>query len=213
MIDPLIAEYAEKCTSPVDAVLRELERETHLKTLYPRMMAGPYQGKMLEMFSRMIRPVAILEIGTFTGYSCICLAKGLTESGRIHTIESDPEMVSMAEKYFQRAGIRKSVFQYNGDALGIIPQMDVIFDLVFIDAAKDQYVDYYRLVFPKVRKGGFILADNTLWDGKALGKAGDADREAQGIIDFNNTVSEDPRVDNILLTVRDGVTVIRKTGE
>jgi predicted O-methyltransferase YrrM len=182
------------------------------------MLSGPVQGRFLEMISRMIRPERILEIGTFTGYSAICLAQGLAEGGKLHTLEAEGAYAEIAREYFGKAGLTDRIILHEKDALQIIPELNEIFDLVFIDAAKELYIDYYKLVFDKVRKNGYILADNTLWDGKVLeaGRTGDketwrqGDQETRGIIEFNKMVQEDERVENVLLSIRDGVSVIRK---
>jgi predicted O-methyltransferase YrrM len=210
MLDPRIDEYIHLHSSPEPALLYELRRRTHLQTVYPRMLSGPVQGRFLEMISRMIRPQRILEIGTFTGYSAICLAQGLAEGGILHTIEAEAMYADMAIEFFSRAGLKEKIILHEGDALQIIPSLDESFDLVFIDAAKEHYCDYYDLVFDKLRKGGFILADNTLWDGKVLEEEGKGDPETRGIVAFNKLVQEDERVENVMLSVRDGIMLIRK---
>jgi len=209
MIDPRLEEYIENHTTPEPELLYELRRKTFLHTPYPRMLSGPVQGRFLEMVSHMLKPLRILEVGTFTGYSSICLAQGLAKDGILHTIEAEDVYADIAREYFTKAGLGNRIVLHIGDALQIIPQLDESFDLVFIDAAKDQYCDYYHLVFDKVRKGGFILADNTLWDGKVL-EGGPGDGETRGIVEFNKMVQQDERVENVLLSVRDGVMLIRK---
>jgi len=210
MIDPRIEEYIENHTSPEEDLLYTLRRKTYLHTPYPRMLSGPVQGRFLEMISRMIGPSAILEVGTFTGYSAICLAQGLAQGGKLHTIEAEGAYAEMAREYFTRAGLENQIVLHEGDALKIIPTLEETFDLVFIDAAKEHYLDYYNLVFDKVRKGGYILADNTLWDGKVLERERPGDLETRGIIEFNKMVQTDERVENVLLSIRDGVMLIRK---
>ncbi len=210
MIDPKLESYIEDHTTPELELLYELRRKTFLHTPYPRMLSGPVQGRFLEMISRMVHPVRILEVGTFTGYSAICLAKGLAEGGMLHTLEAEGAYAEIAREYFDRAGLSDKIILHEGDALQIIPQLNEVFDLVFIDAAKEHYIDYYNLAFDKVRKGGFILADNTLWDGKVLEGEGKGDPETSGIVAFNRMIQEDKRVENVMLSVRDGVTVIRK---
>ncbi len=209
MIDPEIEEYIEHHTSPEDELLYALRRKTFLHTPYPRMLSGPVQGRFLAMISRMVSPAKILEIGTFTGYSAICLAQGLSKEGILHTIEAEGSYAEIAREYFEKAGLTEKIILHEGDALQIIPSLDERFDLVFIDAAKEHYVDYYNLIFDKVKKGGFILADNTLWDGKVL-DGGQGDGETMGIVEFNMMVQEDDRVENVLLSVRDGVMIILK---
>jgi predicted O-methyltransferase YrrM len=210
MIDKKIETYAMHRTTPEDPLLQALYRETHLKTTHPRMLSGPIQGKVLEMFSRMIRPKRILEIGTFTGYSAICLAKGLEDEGLLYTIEINEEMVDFAKSYFQKAGLQDKIKQLHGPALEQIPALKEAWDLVFIDADKEHYLDYYHLVADHVVPGGYIIADNALWDGKVLDPAGNGDKETEGIIAFNDYVHSDDRVDNLLLPVRDGLMILRK---
>ncbi|MFU8842455.1 MAG: O-methyltransferase [Bacteroidales bacterium] len=207
-MDP-ITQYIVAHTTAEDPILEGLWRETHLRVMYPRMLSGHIQGKLLEMISYMVRPLNILEIGTYTGYSALCLAKGLQEGGKLHTIEVNPELTTFSGKYFKKAGMMDKIVQHTGDALEIIPGMEMYFDLVFIDAAKEDYLRYYSLVFDKVLSGSFIMADNALWDGKVTGK-GKPDSETRGIIAFNDFVMNDPRVDNLLLQVRDGIMLIRK---
>lgn len=210
MIDPKFEKYSEDHTSKESEVLYRLNRETHIKTLMPRMISGHVQGQFLGMISQMIQPKAILEIGTYTGYSAICLAKGLGLDGVIHTIEMNPEHETMAKKYFQEAGIEHQVSYHLGDAMEIIPTLNEIFDLVFIDADKENYLNYYHLVFDKVKSGGYFLVDNVLWSGKVLTKPDSEDKEALGIIEFNDFIQADDRVENLLLTMRDGLMLIRK---
>jgi len=210
MIDPRLEEYIENHTTIEQELLYELRRRTFLHTPYPRMLSGHVQGQFLSMISRMIGPEKILEIGTFTGYSAICLAGGLAPGGVLHTLEADPAYAAIAKEYFRRAGLEDRIVLHEGEALEIIPQLNETFDLVFIDAAKEQYVDYYHAVFDKVKTGGFILADNALWDGKVLEGDMAKDPETKGIIRFNEVIQIDTRVENVLLSVRDGVMLIRK---
>jgi caffeoyl-CoA O-methyltransferase len=210
MIDQRLEDYIENHTTPEPGLLYELRRKTFLNTPYPRMLSGPVQGRFLEMISRMIKPEAVLEIGTFTGYSAICLAQGLAKDGKLFTIEADPVYAGMAKEYFIKAGLEAQINLLEGDALRIIPQIDRSFDLVFIDAAKEQYLDYYTLIFDKVNSGGIILADNALWDGRVLEDEKATDSETLGIIRFNRFIAADERVDNVLLSVRDGLMFVRK---
>lgn len=205
-----IEDYILNHTEKEDPVLVELTRETNLKVLRPRMLTGHYQGKLIEQISKMIGPENILEIGTYTGYSAICWAKGLTDDGIIHTIEIKDELELIIRKYFKKAGIEKKVNLYFGDASEIIPKINKTFDIVFIDADKPNYLNYYQAVFNKVKKGGFIIADNVLWDGKVIQKKSFKDESTKGIIEFNKFVNDDIRVENILLNIRDGLMILRK---
>lgn len=202
--------YILEHIEPEDAVLQELNRETHLKVLGARMLSGHLQGQVLTMLSKMIQPDAILEIGTFTGYSAICLARGLKENGRLITIEVDDELEVMARQYFIKAGLQGKIVQMIGPALEILPSVDETFDLVFLDADKREYVGYYTMVFDKLRKGGIIVADNTLWGGKVTNPAEAGDGQTQGIITFNELIKNDNRVEKVILPLRDGMTIIRK---
>jgi len=193
-----------------DDILRELDRETHLKILGSRMISGHLQGAVLTMLSKMIQPESILEIGTFTGYSAICLAKGLQPGGKLVTLEIDDELESIARKYIEMAGLQDQIIQKIGPALEIIPELTGPFDLVFIDAHKPEYSAYYEAVFDKVNSGGYIFADNTLWSGKVLEKPAADDWQTQGIIAFNSLIKNDKRVEKVILPIRDGMTVIRK---
>ena len=210
MIGSEFAEYAKNHTTVESSVLNDLNRETHLKVLFPRMLSGHTQGKLLEMFSTMIQPDNILEIGTYTGYSAICMSSGLTRGGMLHTIENMPEQEEIISRYLEKAGVYHKVKLHIGDALDIIPELDLTFDLVFIDADKENYLNYYNLVFDKLRKGGYIIADNSLWSGKVFSDPKTADKETLGIIEFNDYVHQDERVENFLLPFRDGLMIIRK---
>lgn len=210
MIDPRVEKYAEEHSSDQSKTLYELYRETHLKTVHPRMLSGKQQGRFLSMVSHLIRPKAVLEIGTFTGYSAICLAEGLAEDGLLYTVELNPELKQIASKYFAKAAVDNKIVQYFGNALEIIPSLDLAFDLVFIDADKDNYTHYYKLVFDKVRPGGFIIVDNVLWSGKVVEPLKKGDKDTAGIIEFNTFVQQDKRVENVLLPLRDGLMLIRK---
>jgi predicted O-methyltransferase YrrM len=205
-----IERYILEHIEPEDPVLQELDRETHLKVVGARMLSGHLQGQVLTMFSKMIQPERILEVGTFTGYSAICLAKGLTETGKLITLELDDELEDMAKKYFNKAGLQKKIIQLIGKALEIIPSLSEKFDLVFLDADKCEYVDYYNLVFDKVRSGGYIIADNTLWSGKVLDTPMSADEQTIGITNFNELIKNDSRVEKVILPLRDGITIVRK---
>ena len=193
-----------------DPVLTELDRETNLKVLGARMISGHLQGQVLTMLAKMIRPKTILELGTFTGYSAICLAKGLPEDGKLITIEVDDELETLAKKYFEKAGVAHLIEQKIGAATELIPSLDQSFDLVFIDADKREYVEYYQLLIDKMQPGAYIIADNTLWSGKVLDKPRHDDGQTIGILEFNKLVKNDNRVEKVILPLRDGMTVIRK---
>jgi predicted O-methyltransferase YrrM len=210
MIEKKIEEYLENHTTPESLVMKELNRETHIKTFYPNMLSGAVQGKFLEMLSRMIQPKRILEIGTFTAYSAIAMAKGLADGGKLITLEVNPEMETFIRKYIEKSGMKEKIELMMGNALEIIPKLDDTFDLVFIDADKEQYVDYYELAFSKLKPGGFILADNVLWNGKVLEDNSKSDKETMGIKAFNEHVKNDKRVEQVMLSVRDGLLLVRK---
>jgi predicted O-methyltransferase YrrM len=203
-----IEQYAGKHTEDENAVLAELNRETYAKVLMPTMLSGQLQGAFLRMLTSMIKPEKVLEIGTFTGYTAICFMQAMGAKGELHTIDINAELRSMAESYIAKAGFDKQIKLHTGNALTIIPQLNETFDLVFIDADKINYSNYYDLVFDKVRKGGYIIADNVLWSGKVLQPNPDPDTKA--IIDFNNKVKADTRVEKVLVPIRDGLMVMRK---
>ncbi len=204
-------EYCFAHTSPTEAILLELERETHLRTLSPQMLSGDYQGTLLRFLSQMINPRRALEIGTFTGYTAICIAQGLTPDGLLHTIEVNDELRWITQKYFQKAGLSHKIRLHVGDAATVIPSLDEVFDLVFMDAGKLDYAKHYELALAKTRAGGYLLADNVLWDGKVAG-ADRKDETAIALRAFNDFVHQDLRVDNILLPIRDGIMMMRKKG-
>ena len=205
-----IDQYACNHTQGENALLAELNRETWAKVLIPRMLSGHLQGRTLSMFSQMIQPKTILEIGTYTGYSAICLAEGLQENGSLHTIDINEELKSMCERYFAKAGINKQVKLYTGNAMNIIPTIDAEFDLVFIDADKENYSNYFDLIIERIPIGGYIIADNVLWSGKVVEEVDTKDIETQGLIAFNKKIHESKRVENLLLPIRDGLMVCRK---
>ncbi len=197
-------------SDPQDEILAELERETSLKVINPRMLSGHLQGNILMMLSKMIRPLSILEIGTYTGYSAICLSKGLQPGGRMITIELNDELEAIAAKYFAKSGLTNRIVQRFGPALEILPAVAGPFDLVYLDADKREYSDYYSLIIEKVTPGGWIIADNTLWDGKVAGPANSGDGQTKGIMAFNKMIAADKRVEKVILPIRDGITLIRK---
>ncbi len=205
-----IEEYIYKHSDPEDEILKELARETNLKVPLPRMLSGYLQGKLIEHISKMIRPEKILEIGTYTGYSAICWAKGLKENGKIHTIEINEERKSIINKYFKKANVESQIKLHIGDALEIIPTIDENFNIVFIDADKPNYLNYYNLIIGKLKKGAYIIADNVLWSGKVTEEKNITDESTLGIIEFNKFVKQDTNVEKIILPLRDGLMLIRK---
>ncbi|MFN2428596.1 MAG: O-methyltransferase [Cryomorphaceae bacterium] len=206
-----IEDYAESHTTPESDLLNRINRETHLKVLQPRMLSGHYQGRVLSMFSRMLNPKNILEVGTYTGYSAICLAEGLAKDGRIDTIDINEELEPMVSQYFKESGYSHQIHFHIGNALDIIPKLNRRYDLVFIDADKENYSAYWDAVFEKVQIGGYIIADNVLWSGKVIDPVEiDSDRDTQSLVAYNEMVQNDGRVENILLPVRDGLLIARK---
>ena len=206
-----IEQYACQHTQQESDVLAKLNRETWAKVLIPRMLSGHLQGRALSMFSKMIRPKTILEIGTYTGYSAICLSEGLQEGGRLHTIDINEELSSMSSSYFEKAGIADNVIQYVGNAKEITPTINEEFDLVFIDADKENYSKYFEIVIDKMPIGGFIIADNVLWSGKVIEKVNEKDQETKALKDFNTLIHNSDRVDHILMPIRDGLMICQKT--
>ena len=204
-LDRYLVEHSQQ----EDPVLQELARHTYLKEVHPRMLSGHILGSFLTMFSRMLSPQRILEIGTYTGYSAICLARGLRPGGTLTTIEVNDELRSTALAYFRKAKLKEQIDLINGDALEVIPTLKDTFDLVFMDAHKDDYPAYYKLVIDRVAAGGYILADNVLWGGKVLDDHLE-DQTTQTIDQFNKIIAHDQRVENLLLPIRDGIMVIKK---
>lgn len=206
ILNEALQRYAEKHTTPESDLLKKINRDTHANVLMPRMLSGHLQGRVLSMISQMIRPKVVLEIGTYTGYSALCLAEGLAENGKLITIDINEELEEKVKDYFN--SYRDKIDYRIGNALDIIPTLNETFDLVFIDADKSNYANYFDLVIHKVREGGFILADNVLWSGKVLDARPDTDTRA--IISFNQKIHDDNRVENVLLPIRDGIMMIRK---
>jgi predicted O-methyltransferase YrrM len=200
--------YCEEMSTKPDTVLNDLERETYLKTMAPQMLTGHTQGVLLQFIAQMIKPHTILEIGTFTGYAALCMAKGLSEDGKLHTIEVNPERRSIIEKYIAKANLENKVILHLGDAKKIIPAILGSFDMVYVDAAKFDYQAYYDLVVDRMSTGGMIVVDNVLWGGKIVG--GHKDKDTQVLLDFNSMVESDSRVENVVLPIRDGITLIRR---
>jgi len=203
-----LEDYCTLNSSHVPDYLIDLERETHIKTLNPRMLTGPLQGRLLSLVSKMIQPTGILEIGTFTGYSCLCLAEGLQKNGVLDTIEINEELRPVIYKYVSKSPFGTQINIHFGDAMKILETLSGKYQLVFIDAAKEDYIDYYERVFDKVECGGIILADNVLWSGKVISDP--QDETTRCIHKFNRHVLSDKRVENVVLPVRDGLNIIRK---
>jgi caffeoyl-CoA O-methyltransferase len=209
-MERLTEQYITAHSSPPDPLLHELYRETHIRFINPNMASGYLQGLLLEMISKMINPSTILEIGTFTGYSAICLARGLKEGGKLVTIEMNDELEPFSRSYFERAGLSGMIIQMTGRAQEIIPGLTGQFDLVFIDGDKREYCDYFSLIKDKVKKEGFIIADNALWGGRVL-ETETTDQQTKGIIEFNEMIRKEDGFDNLILPFRDGLNIIRKS--
>ncbi len=205
-----INDYCEKYTQKEDDVLYQLHRETHQKILRPRMLSGHLQGQLLSMFSNMISPDRILEIGTYTGYSAICLARGLKENGKLYTIDINEELEDFALSFFEKAGLGNQIELLVGDAMEIVPKLNQNWDLVFIDADKENYINYYNLVFDQLKSGAFIIFDNVLWSGKVTQTIDPKDKETVALVQLAEILEKDERVENVLLPVRDGLFMVRK---
>lgn len=205
-----IQQYVERHSGKESELLATLNRDTHTKVLKPRMLSGHLQGRVLSMLSHMIQPKCILEIGTYTGYSAICLCEGLAEGGKLITMDVNEELEPMTRTYIENAGLADVIDYRIGNAMALISEVSETLDLVFIDADKKNYSNYFNLVFDKVRPGGFIIADNVLWSGKVVAAENKTDKETQAIRDFNRLVEEDDRVENVLLPIRDGLMTLRK---
>jgi caffeoyl-CoA O-methyltransferase len=201
--------YIEQHSDVEPILLQELSRETHLKVIQPRMITGHFQGRFLSLLSKIIAPKRILEIGTYTGYSALCLAEGLIESGTLETIEVNPELAAIQKKYFDKSDYSSQIKTYMGDALDIIPTLEGPFDLVFIDAEKKQYDAYFEAVIKKSKSGTVILSDNVLWTGKVVEPLDPKDKTTKVLLDYNKKLAEDPRVQTSLLPIRDGLTMSR----
>ena len=209
-IDPLIEQYALDYTENESSLLNDLNRQTHLNILQPRMLSGHLQGRLLSTFSKALNPQKILEIGTYTGYSALCLAEGLNKNGQIYTIDINKELEEFAQNYFNASPYKNKIHFLIGDAAELIPEMKHTWDIVFIDADKENYSLYFDLVIDKVRKGGWIIADNVLWSGKVTKPTLNNDLETASIKAFNKKVNSDKRVSNVLIPVRDGIMLMIK---
>ena len=210
MFDVEIEEYCEAHSTPQSELLYRLTRETHQKVMNPRMLSGHLQGMLLTTLCRMMQARRVLEIGTYTGYSALCIAEGLAADGQVHTIEVDEEREEMIRRYLAQSPYQDKIQLHIGDALQVIPTLQEQWDMVYIDADKEEYTDYYEMVLPQVRKGGIILADNVLWDGKVVKEVRSGDKDTRALLAFNEHVQADPRVTNFILPVRDGLMFIEK---
>lgn len=204
-----LEDYIEQHSQKEPELLAALNKETYQKILLPRMLSGHFQGRVLSMLSKLIRPVNILEIGTYTGYSALCLCEGMQENGLLHTIDIKEELIDFQRKYFDKSPWGNQIVQHLGEALDIIPTLDLKFDLVFIDADKENYINYFELIVPKMNKGGIILSDNVLWSGKVLEPLKNNDLSTKILVEYNKLLKNDPRVETVILPIRDGLTVSR----
>lgn len=204
-----INDYVIAHSQPEPELLQQLSRETWQKVLAPRMLSGHLQGRILSMFSKLIHPEYILEIGTYTGYSALCLVEGLTADGELHTIDNNEELTDLQRKYFDKSGYGKQIIQHTGDALKIIPKLERSFDLVFIDADKHNYPGYLELLLPKLPKGAVILSDNVLWSGKVVEKVDEDDIDTIALLRYNKLLNQHPQLESVMLPIRDGLTVSR----
>jgi len=204
-----LEDYIEQHSQKEPELLAALDKETYQKVLLPRMLSGHFQGRVLSMLSKLVNPVTILEIGTYTGYSALCLCEGIQEKGMLHTIDIKEELVDFQRKYFNKSPWGKQIVQHLGQAIDIIPTLELKFDLVFIDADKENYLNYFELIIPKMNKGGIILSDNVLWSGKVLEPLQSNDLSTKIIMEYNQLLKNDPRVESVLLPIRDGLTVSR----
>ena len=204
-----LEDYIEQHSENEPALLAALNKETYQKILLPRMLSGHFQGRVLSMLSKLIRPVNILEIGTFTGYAALCLCEGIQENGQLHTIDIKEELVDFQRKYFDKSPWGNQIVQHLGEAISILPTLELKFDLVFIDADKENYINYFELILPKMNKGGIILSDNVLWSGKVLEPLQKNDLSTKVLLEYNELLKNDSRVETVLLPIRDGLTVSR----
>lgn len=209
-IDEKLDDYVCAHTSDETELLKKLNRETHLKVMQPRMLSGHFQGRVLSMLSKMIRPEHILEIGTYTGYSALCLAEGLVETGKLITLDVNEELENFVRSYFNQSDYASKIDFRIGNAMELIPQMEEQFDLVFIDADKHNYLNYYHLLFDKIKPGGYILSDNVLWSGKVIKEVKANDYDTKAIMEFNAFLKNDERIETVLLPIRDGLMLSRK---
>jgi caffeoyl-CoA O-methyltransferase len=204
-----LEDYIEKHSENEPELLARLNKETYQKILLPRMLSGHFQGRVLSLLSKLIRPLSILEIGTYTGYATLCLCEGIQENGILHTIDIKEELVDFQRKYFDQSPWGKQIVQHLGEGTKVIPTLDLKFDLVFIDADKENYINYYEMIVPKMNKGGIILSDNVLWSGKVFEVLQPNDISTKTLLAYNLLLKNDPRVETVLLPIRDGLTVTR----
>jgi len=204
-----IDEYVVQHSQDEPQILKELHRETWQRVLNPRMLSGAFQGRVLSMISKLIQPTSVLEIGTYTGYSAICIAEGMDPQGTMHTIDKNEELCSLQQKYFEISGYQNQIETYVGNALEIIPTIDAKFDLVFIDADKSNYINYFHLIIDKMNSGGIILSDNVLWSGKVVEKLDPKDLDTKVLLEYNSLLNSDERLETVVLPIRDGLTISR----
>ena len=209
-INEHLEDYIIKHSQQEPRILKDLNRETNLKVLQPRMISGAHQGRLLSIISKIISPAKILEIGTFTGYSTLCLSEGLTKGGRIHTVDINEELYDLQRKYFKKSPFNDNIIQHLGNALEVIPTMDNNFDLIFLDADKNKYPEYLDVLISKLKIGGVLLSDNVLWDGKVLNPISEKDISTKAIVKYNKLLSQREDMDNVILPIRDGLTISRK---
>ncbi|MFS4469516.1 O-methyltransferase [Maribacter sp. 2210JD10-5] len=208
-LSEILEKYIADNSESEPKLLQELTRETHLKIIQPRMLTGHFQGRVLSLLSKIINPKSILEIGTYTGYSAICLAEGLQQAGTLHTIDVNAELQEIQKKYFEKSGYGPRIKQYTGNALEIVPDMEETFDLIFIDAEKKEYPNYLEVVLPKTKPGSIILSDNVLWSGKVVEPLHPKDQTTKALLEYNKYLKEHPRLETVLLPIRDGLTLCR----
>ena len=209
-INEHLEDYIIKHSQQEPRILKDLNRETNLKVLQPRMISGAHQGRLLSIISKIISPTKILEIGTFTGYSTLCLSEGLTKDGRIHTVDINEELYDLQRKYFKKSPFNDNIIQHLGNALEVIPTVDNNFDLIFLDADKNNYPEYLDVLISKLKIGGVLLSDNVLWDGKVLNPISEKDISTKAIVKYNKLLSQREDMDNVILPIRDGLTISRK---
>ena len=205
-IDEKILEYSIKNSDPPSNLLNDLERETNLKILQPRMLSGNFQGRFLSFLSKISKPKSVIEIGTYTGYSALCIAEGLDPNGVIHTIDNNEELTYIQNKYFEKSNYRSNIKQYTDDAIKILPKLNITFDFAFIDADKINYINYYEIIIKKMKKGGLIVSDNVLWSGKVI-EENSQDEETEMLKKFNSMLKKDKRITNLIVPLRDGLSI------